>query len=416
MKSFTERDPRIIGAVSIVVALSIVAGVLFLNRSVFLPSYTVHARFVDSAGIGKGAPVMVAGVKVGTVSAIHLDGNSVVADLALSHGVTLPHKTSAAIEVETVLGVLEVTLQPETGWNEPLRSGAMITDTSIPVEFQDLQNTAGNLLEKSDVTAFDQLLTSLEQVTRGKQAEVAEVISGLDRFTGVVSQRSSQVSSLIDSANSVASTVAQRDQQLGLLVDSLASVVQGLANHSSELGALIANTDAIATQTASLVGQNQPELQGVISHLTSVLAVVQQHQDDLAQAVSYLDSAITGFQSIGVSGPNDTPNPSWANQYVNLIGLSGSYGVLGNCDALDQALDEILGPDPTPCDQRSGPPVTNNSSTPSGGPGPQSSDGGGSGSGGATSSSEAGASVSEGTGPVVNPLEQLLAPLLGGGS
>jgi len=413
VKSFTERDPRIIGVIAVVVALAIVAGVLFLNRSVFLPSYTVHARFADSAGIGKGAPVMVAGVRVGSVSAVHLDGNAVVADLALNHGVALPHKTSAAIEVQTVLGVLDVTLHPEVGWGDPLRSGAMITDTSVPVEFQDLQNTAGNLLEKSDVAAFNQLLQSLEAVTQGKQAEVATIISGLDRFTGVVSQRSSQVSSLIDSANTVAATVAQRDQQLGSLVDSLASVVQGLASHSSELSALIANTDAIATQTASLVGQNQPQLQGLISNLTSVLAVVQKHQDDLAQAVSYLDSAITGFQSIGVSGPNNTPNPSWANQYANLIGLTGAYGVLGNCDALDQALDQILGPDPTPCDQRSGPPVTNNSATPSGGPGPQSS-AGSTASGSTGPSAGAEGTKSSASAAPVNPLQQLLAPLLGG--
>jgi phospholipid/cholesterol/gamma-HCH transport system substrate-binding protein len=409
VKAFTEREPRIIGAVAVVVCLAIIAGVLFLNRSVFSPGYTVHARFADAAGVGKGAPVMVAGVKVGSVSGVHVDGNAVVADLSLNHGVVLPQHTAAAIQVETVLGVLDVNLEPQTGWEHPLKSGALITHTSVPVEFQDLQNTAGNLLEKSDVQAFNQLLRSVEAVTHGKQGEVAEIISGLDKFTGAIDQRRSQVSILIDAANTVSATVAQRDQQLGTLVDDLAQVVRGLADHSGQLSALITNTDAIATQTASLIGQNQPQLQGLIGHLTSVLAVLQKHQDDLAQAVSYLDSAITGFQSIGVHGPNNTPNPSWANQYVNLIGLGQGYNVLGNCAALDQALDSILGPDPTPCDQRTGPPVTNNSATPSGGPGPQSSDTN-SGSSGPGSSSSAGSQQSQAP---ANPLQQILSPVLG---
>ena len=215
MKSFTERDPRWIGLIGLAVAAAIVLGVLVLNRSVFVPSYTVHARFPDAAGIGKGAAVTVAGVRVGTVSGVHVDADSVVADLAINHGVVLPHQTSAAIEVQTVLGVLDVALQPERGWNQPLQGGATITKTTVPVEFQDLQNTTGNLLQNSDVDAFNRMLTSLQAITQNKQSQVAQIVNGLDRFTGAVDARRSQVGSLIDSANTLAGTVAQRDQQLG---------------------------------------------------------------------------------------------------------------------------------------------------------------------------------------------------------
>jgi len=412
VKSFTERNPKIIGAVAVAVAAAIVLSVLFLNRSVFASTYTVSARFPNAAGIGKGASVTIAGVNVGTVSAVKLAGNSVVVDMSLNHGVVLPHETKAAIEVETVLGVLDVALEPETGWKHPLGAGATITDTSIPVEFQDLANTTGNLLQKSDITAFNQLMQSVESVTQGKQTDVAQIISGLGRFTTAINQRSSEVSSLIDASNTVAGQVAQKDQQLAGLVDNLATVVQGLASHSGELSALISNTDAIATQTANLVGQNQPQLQGLISRLTSVLGVIQSHQDDLAEAVSYLASAITGFQSIGTSGPNDTPNPYWGNQYVNLIGLAGGYNVLGNCGVLDQALDEILGPDPTSCDQRSGPPVTDNSATPSGGPQTQGSTPN-SGSSSQTSAAPAAQSTGSGASSSSNSLSQIFEPLLG---
>jgi len=104
----------------------------------------------------------------------------------------------------------------------------------------------------------------------------------------------------------------------------------------------------------TLVGTNQPQLQGLVSHLDSVLGVLSDHQLDLAQGVSSLASAVTGFSSVGYSGPQDTPN-SWANIYTNLVGTSGVYSVLGACGALDDVLDEALGPDPLPCDERSGP-------------------------------------------------------------
>ena len=415
MKAFTERDPRLIGVVGLLLAAVVVAGVLVLNRSVFVPSYTLHARFPDAAGIGKGAAVTVAGVQVGTVRAVHVAGNAVVADLAIDHGVVLPQQTSAAIEVQTVLGVLDVALQPGTGWAHPLGNGALITKTSVPVEFQDLQNTTGNLLQHSDVAAFNQMVRSLQAITQGKQAQVASIIDGLDKFTGVVDARRSQVSSLIDAADTLASTVAARDQQLASLVDDLASVVNGLADHSTELSTLITNTEAVAAQTSSLVGQNQPQLQGLISHLTSVLAVVQQHQMDLAQGVSYLATAVKQFSSIGYSGPADTPQ-TWGNIYANLIGSSGAYGVLGNCAALDVALDAVLGPDPTPCDQRTGPPV-GSSAQASGGPSASASSAGGSVGAGSPTAGSSGTAASSGAGAAApNPLQQLLVPLLGSAS
>jgi phospholipid/cholesterol/gamma-HCH transport system substrate-binding protein len=416
MKAFTERNPKIIGVVAVVVAIAIVGGVILFNRSLFTPSYTIHAQLSNSAGVAKGTVVTLAGVNVGTVSGVHVHGNSVVADLAINHGVVLPQDTGAAVEVQTVLGVLEVALQPKTGWNHPLQAGATLTDTSIPVEFQDVENAAGTVLQQSDVAAFNQLLVSLSQITQGKQAQVAEIINGLDKFTTAVNQRQQQVSSLIDAANNLASTVAQRDTQLAGIVDQLSTVVTGLAQRSSELNALIVGTDRLAAQTASLIGQNQPQLQGLLAHLQSVLAVLSQHQEDLAQGVAYLSSALRGFSSIGYSGPNNTPN-NWGNIYANVVGIANGYSVLGNCAALDQALDQVLGPDPTPCDQRSGPPV-GQTTTPSGGP---NGSGGGSGqslqsglTGAAGNPSAPGGSSSSSTS--TNPLTELLSPLLGGKS
>src|SRR5205807_10490952 len=100
------------------------------------------ARRPTAAGMTKGTPVMGAGVNVGTVSSVQVHGDAVDAQLAVKHGVQLPHDTTAAVEVETLLGVVDVTLKPVSGWEQPLQAGAMITNTSVPTEFYQLQNTA----------------------------------------------------------------------------------------------------------------------------------------------------------------------------------------------------------------------------------------------------------------------------------
>jgi len=424
VKAFTERNPVRIGVVALAVMLALAAAVLLLNRSIFASGYTVEARFPDAAGLGSGATVTVAGVNVGTVSSVRLDGNAVLARLRINHGVILPAHTSAAIEVETVLGVLDVALQPISGWSHPLRNGALITDTTVPVEFQNLQNTGGRLLEQADVSAFNQLLTAVSDVAKGKEAQVAQIVSGLDRFTGVIDARSSEVSQLIDAANVLSATVAQHDQQLSAVVDSLSQVVQGLAGRSADLASLIQNTDQLASQTASLIGQNQPQLQQLLDHLHAVLGVVAAHQEDLAEAVAYLDSGLQGFSAIGMSG---TFLNHWGNIYVDLLGSSGVSELIGDCNSIvNEILDKTLGPDPLPCAQRTGPPITSTSTSSTSGagaaPGAQGGPGGASTAapdqrsaaslGGVSGATGAGPSPASSVAP--NPLAQLLGGLLGG--
>lgn len=422
MKSFTERSPKRIGVVVLAVLVALAGAVLFLNRGIFESGYEVSARFPNAAGIDKGTTVLLAGVAVGTVDSVTIDGNAVDAVMTINHGIVLPHDTAADIKVETLLGVVDVSLKPVSGWSDPLRNGAYITDTSVPTEFYQLSNTAGHLLQRTNAKAFNSVVESLSAITKGKQLQVAEIIKGLGALTTTVDQRSSEVSQLIDSANTVSSTLAARDQQLAAVIDSLNTVTAGLADHSANLASLIDNVDAMATETNSLVGQNKANLNALIDNLNTDLGVVGTHQDDLAQAVSYLGAALRGFASVGYSGPDDTPN-SWANIYANSLGATGGYGVLAPCGSLDQALDEILGPTPLACDEQTGPLP---GETPSNVAPSAAVDGGGS-SGSSTSSAGSGASSSSaspssslspslpsGPNSGAGGLAELLSPLAGG--
>jgi len=420
MKAFTERNPKTIGLVVLSVMAVVVLGVIFLNRTVFQSGYEVAARFPSAAGVARGTDVLVAGVPVGTVSSVTIDGNAVDVTMAINGGVVLPRHTSAAIEVQTLLGVENVTLQPIGGWSTPLRPGAFITDTSVPTELYQLENNAGKLLQQTNAQALNSMVESLAAITKGKQQQVAEIVKGLGALTTTVDQRSGEVSQLIDSAGTLSSSLASRDQQLASVIDNLNVVVAGLATHSADLANLIDNVDAAATQTNSLVGQEQPQMNGLLANLHTTLDVVGQHQDDLAQAVSYLSAAVKGFASVGYSGPNDTPN-SWANIYNNTVTSAGAYGVIGPCGAFDQALNQILGPDPLACDRQTGPLPGSTPSNLSPGPSvdPQGSaasgttgtTGSGTGSGGETGAAP-GSTAAPNVG--VGGLSELLTPLLGG--
>ncbi len=351
-RAVTEWNAKRIGAVSLLVVAAVVAMALALTSNVFSSTYTVDARFANAVGLNPGSEVLMAGVQVGKVGDVTVVGNHVLAQLDINDGVQIPADSSADISVETLLGAIGVNIQPGGNWGQLLRGGDLLTNTGTPYEFFQIKSSAGRLLSRTDAKALGQVISDLSAATSGDKQQVQELIKGLANVTGTVDAHKVQAAQLISAARELSAVLASKDSQLATVVDDLDKVVAGLASRSSELGTLINATDQAATQTSSLIGRNQPRLQQMLTDLHRALQIVGQHQLDLARSVAYAASAIKGFSSIGQSGSSAPP---WANIYVDIVGSAAAIGLLGNCGALDQALDVALGPDPMPCAQRSGP-------------------------------------------------------------
>ena len=354
MKAFTERNPRIIGAILIALILAFTTGSLLLTAGVVKGQYSVKARFVDTAGLAGGDKVRVAGVSAGSVGSIRQAGSKVEVTLKINNGIQLSRDTKAQVIVETLLGSKYVRLVTGRDWSSMLRKGSVITDTSSPTEVLDLQNIGTPLLQKIDAKALNDLMASLSSVTADKRDEVVSIVEGLNKVTSQVNDRQTQTRGLIDAANKVAGTLANRDNQLVALVDNLNVVVRSLADQRVQLADLLQQTAAAAKATADLVGANRAKLDVILDELHQDLVIVGRHQVDLAQSIAYLGVAIQGFSSIGYSGADNNPN-RWANVFAQGLGPGSVDPILGSCGVLDQTLDLALGPDPLPCSQRTGP-------------------------------------------------------------
>jgi phospholipid/cholesterol/gamma-HCH transport system substrate-binding protein len=351
--SFTERNPVVLGGITIGLIVSSVLGVLVLNADFFADRYEVSARFDDAAGIRAGDDVRVAGVDAGQVESVREADGMVEVVMAIDEGVELPGDTEASVQVETVLGTKFVRLTPGGDWDHPLDGGDVITDTRTPVELLDLQNTGTRLFNRSDGEAFDSLLESLSDVTEGKRVQVQEIIDGLGDLTGTISEREQEARRLLDSAETLTTTLADRDGELASAIDNLNIVVGDLAERRETLVDLLTSTSEAASQISGVVGDNRADLDAVLAEVHNTLEVIGRHQVDFAQSVAYLGVAIEGFASIGYNGPDEVPG-NWGNVFTQLIGPTGPDGVLGSCMPVDRMLDLVFGPDPLPCEEREG--------------------------------------------------------------
>lgn len=355
MKSFTERNPVVIGIVVVVVIVAGTAAALLLNGGFFKDRYTVRAVFVDTAGLRSGDKVRVAGVVSGEVESIEQRGGKVEVALLVDRKVELPRDTSAEIVVETLLGSKYVRLVAGDDWSSTLDGDTPITETRTPTEVLDLQNVGTPLLEDTDAEAIDDLLGKIDRISAGQKGNVADIIDGLNQLTTAINSRQTEARRLIDSTETVTGTLAARDQDLLAAIDDVNIVLDGLARRRVQLAALLEQTSATATGTADLIAENRPELDAILDELHADLEIVGRRQGELAASLSGLSNSIEGFASIGSSGPDEFPN-RWANMYTQLLGPIGPDALFGSCGLLDDAFDVVIGPDPiTDCEARTGP-------------------------------------------------------------
>ena len=354
----TERNPLIIGIVAVVVILVGTVAALTIKADTFKPGYSISANFRDTAGLRGGDRVTMAGVLIGHVGSIKQDGDSVRVSLKINRGVQVAQGSSAAIQVETLLGRKAVALTPPAAadWTLLMHKGDHIAGLGgSPTEVLQVQSDAQAALATLDANTLNKFLADLAQVTTGKRDQVNAIIDGLGKLTATVNSRKDQVKSLIDAATSVSSTVEDHNASLLSAIDNLDAVVANLDARRSQLTQLLSSTQTAAGQLATVIGDNRTTLTDVLTKLQAVLDVVNKHQVDLAQTVSYLAGAVQGFSSVGYSGAQNTPN-SWANIFTVGVGPASNDPIFGCNGQLSAALSIIIGPDPvTNCNQYTGP-------------------------------------------------------------
>jgi phospholipid/cholesterol/gamma-HCH transport system substrate-binding protein len=127
------------GAIVLLVAAGFLAYAVANSGRSTTSGYTLYAKFDHIDGLGVGADVRLAGVKVGSVNSEQIDPQSFLAVVALSvrNDVKLPKDSAAIITSESLLGGKYLSLQP--GGDEAiLQPGQSITITQSSVSLEEL--------------------------------------------------------------------------------------------------------------------------------------------------------------------------------------------------------------------------------------------------------------------------------------
>src|SRR5437879_1007244 len=130
MRSFGERDPLPIG----VAGLAIVGllAVLAFNLQAFSGGTTYSAAFSEAAGLKSGEEVRIAGVKVGKVEGVSLEGDHV--KVKFTSGTPFGTDTRVQIKIKTLLGSHYLALDPKGPGRQSGHREIPVSRTTAPYD------------------------------------------------------------------------------------------------------------------------------------------------------------------------------------------------------------------------------------------------------------------------------------------
>ncbi|NKY53772.1 MCE family protein [Nocardia vermiculata] len=295
-----------------------------LARTVHGSTNTYSAVFTDVLGLREGDDVRMAGVRVGKVTGIDLEGqHEAKVQFIVQRDQSLFGNTKALVRYQNLIGQRYVALAPgDNGDNSQLRSGATIPvqRTEPSFDISGLLNGFQPLFETLKPEQVNNLSNTFIQALQGDGVSLSSFITQAAALAGDFQRRDAILSDVITNLSAVMSGLAKRGDDLETLVTQTRALIGGLYDQGQSLQA---STVQIANATGSLVnmfGQVQPKLAQAQSSTSSALTMLIDNGAKLDQAAIDLPGILTNVGKF-------TQDGAFANAYVCSLDVS-LYGVL----------------------------------------------------------------------------------------
>ncbi|MCL2542602.1 MAG: MCE family protein [Nocardioidaceae bacterium] len=323
MKPFRERNPVIIGALSIVtIVLLITAAMRAQDLPLIGGGDTYYANFTEAGGLATGDEVRIAGVRVGKINSIELQGDQVHVGFKIKTDARLGAQTKAAIQVKTILGSMYLALEPQGG-------GTLAKDATIPTSrtsspynvvdaFTGLAKTSG----KIDTNQLASSLTTLANLTRNTPQSFQRALRGVSALSQVVASRDEQVNHLLKSLDRVSTVLDARDQDIVSLMHASGTLFNALLKRRVAIHNLLKATVTLSTQLTGLVRDSRADLKPALTHLANVVDILNKNEDNVDNSLRLMAPFYRVFASTLGNGP-------WFDSYIyNLPPIPGLKGGL----------------------------------------------------------------------------------------
>jgi len=312
-KPFRDRNPAVIGGISLGVILLLVVLAFNTASLPLIGGGTVYrAQFTEAAGLKPDDPVRVAGVKVGQVEGLQLEDGAVTVEFRVEDAF-VGDRSEAAIKIETVLGAKYVALVPRgeeaLDSDEPIPVARTASPYDVVEAFAGLSDTVDSIDTGQLAASFE----TLSETLSGTPEEVRTSLDGLSRLSQTIASRDQQLQQLLSATRDVTQVLADRNGEFTKLIVDSNTLLTEVQERRELIDSILTSTQTLSTQLAGLVQDNTSALTPALAQLSTVTDLLSRNRQQLGATVANLAPFVRVFT-------NTLGNGRWFDSFVdNLI-------------------------------------------------------------------------------------------------
>ena len=291
-----------IGLMGILVLLLVIGvGQSFTSVPMLFAKPSYYGQFTDTGGINSGDKVRIAGVDVGKVEGLKIDGDHILLKFSLGTA-SIGTESRLAIKTDTILG--KKVLDVEARGSQPLRPGATLPlgQSTTPYQIYDAFFDVTKAAQGWNIDAVKESLHVLSQTIDQTYPHLSAALDGVAKFSDTIGKRDEQVKHLLAQANQVASVLGDRSEQVDRLLVNTKTLLVAFNERGQAINALLANVAAFSEQVKGLINDN-PNLNHVLEQLRTVSDILVERKDDVAAGLTEVGKFLPSLNEAIASGP-----------------------------------------------------------------------------------------------------------------
>jgi phospholipid/cholesterol/gamma-HCH transport system substrate-binding protein len=302
MRTLEPPNRMRIGLMGIIVTLLVIGvGQSFTSVPMLMAKPHYYGQFTDTGGINTGDKVRIAGMDVGKVEGLKIDGDHIVVKFSIGTE-SIGTESRLAIKTDTILGkkVLEI----ENRGNQALRPGdaVPIGQSTTPYQIYDAFFDVTKAAQGWDIDTVKQSLHVLSETVDQTYPHLSSALDGVAKFSDTIGKRDEEVKHLLAQANQVASILGDRSDQIDRLLVNAKVLLAAFNERGQAINALLGNIAAFSEQIKGFINDN-PNLNHVLEQLRTVSDILVQRKDDLAAGFTEVGRFLPSLNEAIASGP-----------------------------------------------------------------------------------------------------------------
>ncbi|MBB3749459.1 phospholipid/cholesterol/gamma-HCH transport system substrate-binding protein [Mycolicibacterium sp. BK634] len=294
-----------VGIFSVVMILVAAGLVVVFGQFRFSNTNGFHATFANASRLKSGNDVRIAGVPVGSVSAVALNpDNTVDVSFNVDKRYQLYTSTRAVIRYQNLVGDRFLEIASGPGDLRKLPAGATIPqgNTQPALDLDALLGGLRPVLKGLDGNKINEISNAVIQMLQGQGGALSDLLANTGTFTQSLSARYQVISDVINHLNTVLSTVDAKSAEFNASVDELQKLITGLAQNKDPIAGAIPPLASAENDLTDMLKNSRRPLQGVIENVRPLATEFDNRKTEVNTVIEPLAENYLRLNALGAYG------------------------------------------------------------------------------------------------------------------